>query len=604
MASSCRIAHVAEVEVTRSGTKEPGRIGEAPEAALAGRPPTRRQAPELPSARVGAFLRYSERVDPLSIVSMQATAGNGAVASVLAQRQPAGKPGTGSGAPAPGTGPATPAPQGAPTPAAGPDAKPKVDPIEAALARIEAELDDKIKTHPFMNTPAKRRQFLKFERGFFGSDDATIDHFKKIRKAAIPGDETFLHEEMTTRLLSVATEMGKKMPQSGGNGWAFRSPFDTGAQDAGDFHRVGLAIDYNATETPHLGMREQVADVRQLEFISIITGRVAQMNLGDNAALVAQLRKMGDASLLADEKARDAVLKAKASTDILAKVRSEAASLETASATFQDSLGADGAKLVQLQKDYFATNDPKLRADIFAKVPPLLTVWTTKLDAIVKTMEDDIVKNKEKVADLPAGPALAAEVTSTNAMASSIAGALEALKPPKPGRGPKAARGKKKMDPVAGAESVIARARTALGLPAWVPPALAPDVDPTEAHAAALQDELNSLATRFAERGTALAKKGWRDRVLAIRNGLTSDVSFVFGRQEGKKARPVIEVGMPPIAQLVDRGFFTTKARSKAPAQAFNVDFVEVMARHGFAPGARFDHPDSMHFELFWPGGK
>jgi hypothetical protein len=514
----------------------------------------------------------------------------------VAQRQPV-PPG-----PQPGTaGPAVTGPSPAPAAPTGAPAAAKPDPLEVKLARIEKEFDDKIKAHPFFDNRAKRIKFLDFERPFFGSDEATIDHFAKIGKVEIPGSVTLMHEEANKRLVSVAAEMGKKMPHSSGNGWAFRSPFGAGKQDVSDFHRIGFAIDYNAAETPHLGKRAKVVDPRQMDLISIVTGRVAQMKFPSETKLLEQLRKMGEASLLTDAEAKAKVLTTKESTDILATIRSEAEALEKASAAFQDSLGTDGAKLAKLQKDYFATSDAKQRADIFAQVPALLTVWTSKLDGIVKTMEADIAATGEKLADLPVGAALDKAAGATKDHAGKVGSALVALEAPPPKKGAKA---KRRADPMAAATKAIAAARTALAEPAWQAPAPGADADAAAELKAATVAELERLAGRLAQRGTALGKKAWRDRVLAVRNALTSDVTFVFGRQKDKKALPEIEVGNPPVAQLVDRGFFTTKSRSKSPSTAFEVDFMEVMARHGFAPGARFSHPDSMHFELFWPGGK
>jgi len=567
-------------------------------------------APVAPQEPTHAF----QTRDLATLSSMQATAGNAAVARLIAQRQLGPGPGP-AGAksppgPAPAVGPA-PATGSTPTTPAAAD-RVKLDPakeLEANLARIEAEFDEKIKTHPHFKSTAQRTQFLKYEREFFGSDTATIDHFAKIKQVAIPGEATWMHEEASNRLLSVAKEMGKRMPQSDGNGWWFRTGFGTGGQDVSDFHKVGLAIDYNAAETPHLGARGKEIDPRQTDLITIITGRYPQMNFKDDAAMLLQLRKMGEASLLTDEAERDKVLKSKESTDLLATIRSEAEALEKASATFQDSLAGNGATLTQLQKDYFATDDAAKKDAIFKQVPALVATWMTTLDAQLKKMSDDIDGLGDKVATLPAGAALIAATASTKSSADGVERALKGLKPPPP-KAMKAAQRKEgpkraaPRDPVADAGRTIDAARATLGEGAWTPPTPAADADAAAELKAAVLTELERLAARLTNRGLALGKKSWHDRVLAVKTGLTDDVAFVFGRPADRdKHKPQIEAGNPPVAQLLGRGFYNTTGRSKSPG-AFDIDFVEAMSRYGFALGARYAHPDSMHFELFWKGGK
>ena len=551
--------------------------------------------------------------DLATLRSMQGTAGNAAIARLIAQRQPDPAPGLAGAKGPPGAAPAVgpaPATGSTPTtPAAGPAKPDPAKELEANLARIEAEFDDKIKTHPQFKSKAQRTQFLKYEREFFGSDTATIDHFARIKQVAIPGQATWMHEEASNRLLSVAKEMGKRMPQSDGNGWWFRTGFGAGSQDVRDFHKVGFAIDYNAAETPHLGARGKEIDPRQTDLITIITGRYPQMHFEDDAAMLLQLRKMGEASLLTDEAERDKVLKSKESTDLLATIRSEAEALEKASVAFQDSLGANGATLAQLQKDYFATDDAAKKDAIFKQVPALVATWTTTLDAQIKKMSDEIDGLGDKVAALPKGAALTAASASTKVSASGVARALKALKPP-PSKAKKAAQRKEgpkraaPRDRVADARKTIDVARATLGEPAWTPPTSAPDADAAAELKAAVLTELDRLAARLTNRGLALGKKSWHDRVLAVKAGLTDDVAFVFGRAADRdKHKPQTEAGNPPIAQLLGRGFYNTKGRSKSLG-AFDIDFVEAMSRHGFALGARYAHPDSMHFELFWKGAK
>ncbi|OGO58892.1 MAG: hypothetical protein A2V85_12130 [Chloroflexi bacterium RBG_16_72_14] len=554
------------------------------------------------------------------IARLQAFAGNAAVSRLLAQRQvpqhgptPATTPTPGAQTPA--TAPAAGGPTATPMAGGPTDDKAR---LEAILARIEKDFDPAIRGHRLLKERNQRIRFLDYMRPFFGSDDATVDHFARITPAAIPGSTTLLHEAVTTRLLSVAGELGGRMPTSDGNGWAFRAGFDTGSQDVYDLHRIGMAIDYNAAEMPHLGKRRKKVDPRQLDLISIVTGRAATMNLGvSEAKLATLLKEMGEASISSDPAARQNLEKPEA-VALLATVRAEAEALERASATFQASLGDKGAELVKLQKDYFAASDPKVRAELFAKVPGLVATWKTQVDAAVDKMDADIAAVGAKVDELPTGAALTKADKVTERTRTAVTRLLQRLKRPRA-----------RLD-LAAARKVIAPARTSLGEPEWAlvtaAPAGgptgsgggttgptrastggAPDAAPAAAPAADARTqvvtELERLAGRLGDRQTALRKKAWRDRVVAVRDGLASDPSFVLGEEDAKKGRPKVEVGLPPLAQLVDRGFYATRGTSKRTA-SFGVDFVEAMVRHGFHPGSRFANPDSMHFELPWPGGR
>jgi hypothetical protein len=46
----------------------------------------------------------------------------------------------------------------------------------------------------------------------------------------------------------------------------------------------------------------------------------------------------------------------------------------------------------------------------------------------------------------------------------------------------------------------------------------------------------------------------------------------------------------------------TLKGKPKAGKEAFDVDFVKSMVKHGFTHGATWSTPDLMHFELRWRG--
>ena len=139
--------------------------------------------------------------------------------------------------------------------------------------------------------------------------------------------------------------------------------------------------------------------------------------------------------------------------------------------------------------------------------------------------------------------------------------------------------------------------------PAPVPGAAQPAASLTASadQVAAEIDASRIAASAAKERFTkAGGVKGWLDRVVALHQGLTTDPEFVLGRSSG--GRPTQEVGSPSLAQIADVGFFATPGVSSRP-EAFGEDFVLAATQRGFTPGASWEHPDSMHFELRRSGG-
>jgi hypothetical protein len=628
---------------------------------LQDRPRTARLA-ELPAAGLpdtgGATeaarsvdLRALAGIGEPAIRSLQATAGNAALTrALLAQRQPSPPPRTQTPPPGAAVGGATPAPVPGSTPNPAPGAPavggtgpaPAVDPVEANLKRIEAELPSVVKSNAALKTRAQRLDFLRYMRPFFGSDTATIDHFTQIRVAAVKGATTHLHEQAAARVEAVQAEIGtSRMPSSGGVGWSFREAFATGEQTLYDLHRIGMAIDYNAADMPHLGSGQrggrQVTDPRQLDLISIITGRAATMNVGvAEKDLLPLLKEIGEAAMSDDVKARDAVFARADVMDLLAKVRSEAADLIQASVGFQVSLGDQGDRLIEIQKEYFATSDATRRKALVAELQTVLVPWLGEVDAALVKADERIVATGFAGATLPAGAANKADQTATTRLGDRVSRTAAQLKKArKPGR-----------KALAAAEALVGEARTALGEPAWSPGSAppgtttpgtttpgtttpgttatgttatgttatgtttpAPGSTGTPAPAAAAVDpaaqliaELGRVGSRLADRSTALKRKVWRDRVADVRLGLTTDVAFVLGREAGSSGKAQVEVGLPSLAQLTERGFFSTREVSTR-AESFGIDFIEAMVKRGFYQGARYENPDSMHFELRWEGG-
>jgi hypothetical protein len=87
-----------------------------------------------------------------------------------------------------------------------------------------------------------------------------------------------------------------------------------------------------------------------------------------------------------------------------------------------------------------------------------------------------------------------------------------------------------------------------------------------------------------------------------LRTMLKTDPVFLFGTAPRPGVAPSPIADTPPLAQLVEHGFFTTGDVGTTPATAgrFDQKFIMEMAKHGFDVGASWGgaDTDSMHFEL------
>ncbi len=81
-----------------------------------------------------------------------------------------------------------------------------------------------------------------------------------------------------------------------------------------------------------------------------------------------------------------------------------------------------------------------------------------------------------------------------------------------------------------------------------------------------------------------------------LKKRLTTDAQLLFGSSANKTE------DTPPLAQLVESGFFTpgTPGATGDDRGNFNAKFIQEMARHGFDTGSSWGgaFTDSMHFEL------
>jgi hypothetical protein len=491
------------------------------------------------------------------MIALQRTIGNAAAARAVGTsllRQPA---------PAP----APPAPAPAGQPAAGaPAAKPADLSEEDAIAEIP-KIDQTVRSGGIgigqkrLDNAAEQKHFLSAGRKWFGSNQATIDWFKAIRKVTAPGN-LFLHESAAARLEAVNTRMGNEMPTST-IGYALRAPFSAGSTfTIADPHMLGLAIDYDTVDNPRLTRSSTPT------LIQAVTGGASSAQLGWGARKT--IMAMGQAAA-AGEDVEKTVAGAKG---VLTKIESETTRVAKVSDDFQQSLGTGREKFLELQTKYFAAKDKAAQDAVMAEVPAVIKPW---LDAL------------EKAAKQIADAAKAAGLDPDNLPTADEVKAMVKLRVDAKTDATKLAKKYKTTEPDAANNAA--------------------DIKKIEEHEAKLKVTPAAGAT-FADRCAELAKAADQQgsllgpvadakfrtlKLQAVKDDLAKP-GFLFGASTGQVA------SAPSMAQLVGHGFFNPEEpNKKATSQVnFSGKFIKEMAREGFFPGFAFggESTDSMHFEF------
>jgi hypothetical protein len=459
-----------------------------------------------------------------------------------------------------------------------------------------------LKQHAYLKLPEQRTAFFQEMRAYFGTDEKTIDHFAKLRKANVKGATTWLHDEAATRLEAVQAEITEaNMPSSGGVGWPRSESAMEGKQALGNLHNIGFAVDYNAYQAPH------IKDQRILDLITIVTGRSASLDYKTPAGL--DTRAAGETFTRGSEEDKAKLEADKKVQTWLDQVEKEAAALGKASDDFRASLktkDAAGAevdqapRLQELRTKWFEakekvaaakTRERKAKKEdkeaakaetvaaeaaqkaIQDELQVVLKPWIQKVAAQKTAMEAKITAVGLDPAKLPTG----AKLEPTIKAADSLGKRIEALT----GKlGPELKKGQR-----AQVDLLLGQAKKLLE-----------DTAAPPADDAAAIVELKRLGGLVAQRKTALVQKKWLDRIVRLQESLTGDPKLVFGSTAAKA------VGDPGLAQLVDTGYFNLKGQAKAGHGAFGTDFVKSMVKHGFTHGGTWSTPDFMHFELRWKG--
>ncbi len=441
----------------------------------------------------------------------------------------------------------------------------------------------------FLSRPEQILAFFQEMRAYFGTDDKTIAHFAKFRKANIKGATTILHEEAAARLEAVQAEITvAEMPASGGIGWPRSECKLSGQAGLGNLHNLGMAVDFNATQAPH------IKDARIRDLITVTTGRGPTANYPSTRGI--DTRKVGETATTGTDAEKDANDKDARITAWLDGVEAEATALGQASEDFRGSLKTtadpkdpksavvdNGPKLVDLRRRWHAAAKKPAadrdaeRAAVMAELPAVVKPWSDKVAAFRATAAAQLTGTGIDEASLPAGlEAIATAALAAERMRDAAKPLIAAPPPAGAPAMPKARRGQ--------VDGWIRQARVAVGEPAGAAPA----------DDAAAITELTRLDALLATRGVALLARSRIIRMDSLSAAL-ADSRFMFG--DAQKA--VVD---PSAAQLVGEGFFTLRGAPGAGPEAFSPAFVRSMIKHGFGHGAEWGTPDLMHFELRWKG--
>jgi hypothetical protein len=492
------------------------------------------------------------------------------------------------------------------------------------------------------NSHEDRLAFLQEMRHYFGSDAATVKHFERIRPVHLVGtyekskDSALIaHEEVALRIEAVQKELrarGLSMPTTT-TGWSLRSKGASirAAQDIGNLHNIGFAVDWDPVEAPHL---EQDKSVRTL--VELVTGKQPHVHASDQSHTTGsyhdQMRK-GEAlkqkDPMADLKPDDPL------APMLANVRQAAEEAHQRSEVFRRSLDTkDGAatisavkELLALRDSYFGTGD-KTRAwgdPQRAALTKLLAPWS----ALVEAKYADEVRAAGFSFPLPASKAIPTEEQALTDAVADATSELAKVKGPPPYRGAQSAALRRcaatlrrimgaagtprpvesrplrrpLVEPASVSYAPLAELRQSLGRPdsfTLTSPAGAPHPALGTAPLLEALDDSTLVPALIALKVTAQRRLlGYPSAfTLSSLRELLADPVRVFGKTKAMK-----DTEDPSLAQMMAYGYFSLGKDATFKDRVIHLDFIEAMIRHGFHHlGQSAGAPDFMHFELRWSG--
>lgn len=417
-------------------------------------------------------------------------------------------------------------------------------------------------------TEEQRREFLRAGREWFGSNEATLEHFRGIEQCAVPGQPN-LHRAAKVRLEAVVAALGGPAPSST-VAFAFRRRFtaDTHYNPA-SMHTLGYAIDYDALNMPRIGRGETA------ELLRLTGSGPSNAQLGEYSARRGLIQTTGDATATGQAPPAQA-------TVLFDQIRAESQRLATSSQAFQGSLGGARDQFLELRTRYFeaTTNDEKTA--VLAQVPALIQPWTNAIGAEEQRIRTAATSAGLDPAALPTRPQLNARISRIEQTVAAAGGALRTLRGAEPPERSPLWRRLEQWEQQVGQQPEGTFANRVAHL--------------TER----AQQTLETLRPLVGARETV-------DRLASLRAKLVQP-AFLFGspRRGRRGERPTTEAvaDTPSMAQLLERGFFNPRD-PEAGRERFNAQFLVALAQHGFDVGMAWggESTDSMHMEFVVPRG-
>ncbi|MBN1947317.1 MAG: hypothetical protein JW797_16730 [Bradymonadales bacterium] len=423
--------------------------------------------------------------------------------------------------------------------------------LEEAMSRAEREWPDWVLDK--ITADGTKTLWLVFKQAgphFNQSNEAILEYYKRIVRSDAPG-HTALRDDVASALEAACREYetttGLEAPRGSGFGWR------KGVFGSHNRHPLGAAIDYDSTRNPHIDLSKHYG--REVDaLLELATGESNEADLpGQN------------------------------SNSYLDTVQSEAERLLAASENFRNSLGDQVDELLEARRQYFIAedDDDDGRERAMARAQSSIKVWLTAigraLDAIdlidpardwlgrLERLEADLATWEE---DIGAGEGVVPEdfrgrlqrVVDTTEDAAIRSRADEYLQ-------------------------VLPEARTfhaELELRVNSP---IPALQYRHVLGYSIADDYRILITYIETTYGGLLQR--EDDLRNLRDRLTGDPRFLFGRREGRNSTTHRrECLNPPAAQLVEDGFF-----NMLPL------FMRAVANHGFGMGMSWHGPDCMHIE-------
>jgi hypothetical protein len=460
----------------------------------------------------------------------------------------------------------------------------------AAVNRLEREINADVRDHPSIKNREQKVALLQEMRGYFGTDDRTVDHFKNLRKVNLQSagkkSDLVMHDEAAARLEAVRDELAAlPTPQSMPSttvGWPRSAHSLGGHGNIGNLHNFGMAVDFNATEAPNL------SSDRDTDLVRLMTGGVGmhvpemwtrrQGNYDDMAKRTAERGQMADPDpTSAEGKFLDAAtVAAQDEADRSEKFRHSLDVKDKSGAVVVDGM----TEMARLKSSFLAARaggsawSDTDRTDFQKLIKP----WTDTVDAELAKSGQAASAAGFKLTGLATGDALTKEKVALTSALTAAQQLRKAIKDDTPTDAQA-----KKLD------ELLLKLRQ---LEQTDP------LTPGPADPAAKLTEFDTLTAAAVTRLAGYGKAVWYNRVADLRKGLDTP-EFVLGTSKD------LDVVNPAPAQLVRHGFFTLKDNSTNTSESFTIEFVRAMVKHGFLMLAAQDTPDSMHFELRWkgPGG-